>query len=156
LFLVWSSGSTNPQNNDGDATFDGKEPNFNSKKPESEVNVSPSNSAQSRKQDDKTKKEAKGKSPVESFTGYRDLSAEFEDCSDNSINEVNAAGTIVPTIRQNSLNSTNNFSAAELEDITYSDDEDDVGVEDDFNNLETSIIVNPIPTTRVYKDHPVS
>nr|GFC43943.1 putative ribonuclease H-like domain-containing protein [Tanacetum cinerariifolium] len=31
-------------------------------------------------------------SHVESFTGYRDLSAEFEDCSDNSINKLNAAG----------------------------------------------------------------
>nr|GEW55759.1 hypothetical protein [Tanacetum cinerariifolium] len=40
----------------------------------------------------------------------------------------------------------------ELEDITYSDDEDDVGAEADFNNLETSITVSPIPT-RVYKDH---
>nr|GEX86074.1 putative ribonuclease H-like domain-containing protein [Tanacetum cinerariifolium] len=98
LFPVWSFGSTNPHNNDGDVTFDGKEPDFDAKKPESEVNVSPSSSAQSRKQDDKTKKEAKGKSPVESLTAYRDLSAEFEDCSDNSINEVNAAGTIVPTI----------------------------------------------------------
>nr|GFA25506.1 retrovirus-related Pol polyprotein from transposon TNT 1-94 [Tanacetum cinerariifolium] len=58
--------------------FDGKidegflvgysEPNFDAKKPESEVNVSPSSSAQSRKQDDKTKKEAKEKSLVESFT----------------------------------------------------------------------------------------
>nr|GEY88266.1 hypothetical protein [Tanacetum cinerariifolium] len=68
LFPVWSSGSTNPQNNDGDAAFDGKEPDFDAKKPESEVNISPSSSAQSRRQDDKTKKEAKGKSPVESFT----------------------------------------------------------------------------------------
>nr|GEV86114.1 uncharacterized mitochondrial protein AtMg00810-like [Tanacetum cinerariifolium] len=130
-----SSGSTNPQNNDGDDAFDEKEHDFDAKKPESEVSVSPSSSAQSRKQDDKTKKEAKGKSPVESFTGYKDLSVEFEDCSDNSINEVNAA---------------------ELEDITYSDDEDVVGVEADFNNLETSITVSHIPTTRVHKDHPVS
>nr|GFB75598.1 putative ribonuclease H-like domain-containing protein [Tanacetum cinerariifolium] len=37
LFLVWSSGSTNPQNNDEDAAFDGKEHNFDVKKPESEV-----------------------------------------------------------------------------------------------------------------------
>nr|GFD34057.1 hypothetical protein [Tanacetum cinerariifolium] len=138
------------------------------KKPESEVILSPSSSAQSRKQDDKTKKEAKGKSPVESFTGYKDLSAEFEDCYENSSNKVNAAGTIVPTIGQNTFNSTNPFSTAgpsnttaslthgkslfidasqlsdnpdmpELEDITYSDDENDVGVEADFNNLETSI-----------------
>nr|GEW70761.1 uncharacterized mitochondrial protein AtMg00810-like [Tanacetum cinerariifolium] len=137
------------------------------------------------KQDDKTKKEAKGKSHVESFTGYRDLSVEFEDCSKNSSNEVNAASTIVPTIGQNSPNSTNTFSVVgpsnvvtsptyrkssfkdasqlpddpdmpELEDITYSNDENNVGVEVDFNNLETYIIVNPIQTTRIHKDHPVS
>nr|GEW43434.1 putative ribonuclease H-like domain-containing protein [Tanacetum cinerariifolium] len=42
----------------------------------------------------------------------------------------------------------------ELEDITYSDDDNDVGAEADFNNLETSITVSPIPTTRVHKDHP--
>nr|GFB93320.1 hypothetical protein [Tanacetum cinerariifolium] len=41
-------------------------------------------------------------------------------------------------------------------DITYSDDEDDVGAEGNFNNLETSITVSPIPTTRVYKDHHVT
>nr|GEW68192.1 uncharacterized mitochondrial protein AtMg00810-like [Tanacetum cinerariifolium] len=185
IFPVWSSGFTNRQNNDGDAAFDEKESNFDAKKPESEVNVSPSSSAHSRKQDDKTKKETKGKSPVESFTGYSDLSAEFEDCSDKSINEVNAAGTIVPIVGQNSPNNTNTFSAAgpsnaaasptygkssfinasqlpddpdmpELKDITYPDDEDDVGVEADFNNLETSITVILIPTTRVHKDHLVS
>nr|GEX59788.1 putative ribonuclease H-like domain-containing protein [Tanacetum cinerariifolium] len=99
-------------NYDEDATFDGKEHDFDVKKPESEVILSPSSRAQPRKQDDKTKKEAKGKSHVESFTGYRDLSAEFQDCSDNSSNEVNVAGTIVPTIGQNSLNNTNTFSAA--------------------------------------------
>nr|GEW82658.1 retrovirus-related Pol polyprotein from transposon TNT 1-94 [Tanacetum cinerariifolium] len=91
FFPVWSSGSTNPQNYDGDAAFDGKEHDFDEKKPKSEVILSLSSSAQSRKQDDKTKKEANGNSPFESFTGYRDLSAEFEDCSDNSSNEVNAA-----------------------------------------------------------------
>nr|GEX38668.1 hypothetical protein [Tanacetum cinerariifolium] len=143
-------------NNDGDASFDGKEHDFDVKKSEFEFNVSSSSSAQSRKQDDKTKKEAKGKSHVKSFTGYRDLSAEFEDCFDNSINEVNAAGSIVPTVGQNSPNNTNTFSTAELEDITYSDDEDDVGAEADFNNLETSITVSLIPTTRVHKDHHVS
>nr|GEU52140.1 putative ribonuclease H-like domain-containing protein [Tanacetum cinerariifolium] len=43
-----------------------------------------------------------------------------------------------------------------LEDIIYSDDEEDVGAEADFSNLETSITVNPILTTRVHKDHPVT
>nr|GEU84069.1 hypothetical protein [Tanacetum cinerariifolium] len=82
LFLVWSSGSSNPQNKDGDVAFDGKEHEVDTKKLE-------------------------------------DLSAEFEDHSDNSSNDVNAAET-------------------------------------DFNNLETSIIVSPIPTTRIHKDHPIS
>nr|GFC82983.1 putative ribonuclease H-like domain-containing protein [Tanacetum cinerariifolium] len=39
--------------------------------------------------------------------------------------------------------------------ITYSDDEDDVGAEAGFNNLETTITLNLIPTTRVHKDHHV-
>nr|GEW27362.1 uncharacterized mitochondrial protein AtMg00810-like [Tanacetum cinerariifolium] len=165
-FPVWSSGFTNPQNTDGDAAFDEKEPEFDEKKPESKVNISPSSSAQSKKQDDKTKREAKGKSPVESFTRFRNLSLEFEDFSEDSSNEVNAVGTLVPAIGQVSFNITNTFSALsndvaspthrksscidasqlpddpdmpELEDITYSDDEDDVGVEANFNNLETSI-----------------
>nr|GEX96691.1 copia protein [Tanacetum cinerariifolium] len=43
-----------------------------------------------------------------------------------------------------------------LEDITYSDDEEDVGAEADFSNLETAITVSPIPKTRVHKDHPVT
>nr|GEW20471.1 hypothetical protein [Tanacetum cinerariifolium] len=173
LFPVWSSGSLNPQNKDGDAAFDGKEHEVATKKHESAVNVSPSSSAQLGKQDDKTKKKAKGKSSVKSFTGNKDLSAEFEDHSDNSSNDVNAAGSIVPTAGQNSSNSTNPFSAAdttaspthgkssfkdasqlldipnmlEIEDITYSNHKN-VGAEADFNNLETSITVSPIPTTR--------
>nr|GEU95499.1 hypothetical protein [Tanacetum cinerariifolium] len=112
LFPVWSSSSINPYNTDGVAAFDEKEPEFDEKKPESKVNVSPGSSAQSKKQDDKTKRGAKGKSYVESLTGYRNLSAEFEDFFDDNINEVNAAGTLVPTVGQISSNSTNTFSVA--------------------------------------------
>nr|GEY03569.1 putative ribonuclease H-like domain-containing protein [Tanacetum cinerariifolium] len=101
LFPVWSSSSTNPQNNDEDASFDEKE----------------HDSTQSRKQDDKTKKEAKG---------------------------------------NNASQLPDDLDMPELEDITYSDDEDVVGAEADFNNLKTSITVNPIPTTRIHKDHIVS
>nr|GEV61176.1 ribonuclease H-like domain-containing protein [Tanacetum cinerariifolium] len=43
-------------------------------------------------------------------------------------------------------------SPSELEDITYSDDEEDVDAEANFTNLETTITVSPIPTTRVHKD----
>nr|GEX17263.1 putative ribonuclease H-like domain-containing protein [Tanacetum cinerariifolium] len=152
LFPLWSSGSKDPQNTNGDATFEVKEPKFEGRKPESKVYVSPSSSAKTKKHDDKTKREAKGKNNVELSIGYRNLSAEFEDFFDNSINEVNAASTPVPTVGQISSNSTNTFSVAgpsntvvspilgessyvdpsqylddpnmpALEDITYSDDE---------------------------------
>nr|GEW38140.1 putative ribonuclease H-like domain-containing protein [Tanacetum cinerariifolium] len=126
LFPVWSFVSTNPQNTDGDAAFDEKEPEFEGRKLESEVNVSPSSSAQLKKHDDKTKREAKGKNPVE----------------------------------QLSSNSTNTFSAAGPSNAAASPTQGkssyDVGAEADFNNLETSLTVSPIPTTRVYKDHPVT
>nr|GFA36688.1 hypothetical protein [Tanacetum cinerariifolium] len=152
FFPLWSSGSKNPQNTDDDATFGGKKPEFEGEKPESKVHVSPN---------------------------------KFEDFSDNSINEDNADDFQVPVVGQISTNRTNTFSAAgpsntdvslthgkssnvdtyqypddlnmlELEDITYSDDEEDVGSKANFTNLETTITVSPIPTTRVHKDHHVT
>ncbi|GKB85718.1 putative ribonuclease H-like domain-containing protein [Tanacetum coccineum] len=41
----------------------------------------------------------------------------------------------------------------ELEDIVYSDDDEDVGAEADMNNLDTFMPVSPILTTRIHKDH---
>nr|GEV04921.1 uncharacterized mitochondrial protein AtMg00810-like [Tanacetum cinerariifolium] len=69
-------------------------------------------SAKTKKHNDKTNKEAKGKSPVELSAGVRNLGEEFEDFSDNINNEVNAASTLVPAAGQNSTNSTNTFSVA--------------------------------------------
>nr|GEV58967.1 hypothetical protein [Tanacetum cinerariifolium] len=172
-------------NTDDDTTFEVKESEFKGKKPELEVHVSPSSSAKTEKHDDKTKREAKGKSLVKLSTRFRNLSEEFEDFSYDSINEVNAASTLVHAVGQISTNNTNTFSAASpsntavsptrgessyvdtsqyhddpnmpaLDDITYSDDEEDVGAEADFTNLETTIIVSPILTTRVHKDHSVT
>ncbi|GJZ22719.1 hypothetical protein Tco_0559758 [Tanacetum coccineum] len=44
-----------------------------------------------------------------------------------------------------------------LEEIVYLDDDDDEGVDakDDMTNLDTHILVNPTPTTRIHKDHPL-
>nr|GEX73055.1 ribonuclease H-like domain-containing protein [Tanacetum cinerariifolium] len=139
-------------NTDADTTFKVKQL-------ESKVHVSPSSSAKTKKHDDKTKRDAKGKSTVELSTGVRNLSEEFEEFSSNSTNEVNAASTPVTVVEPNSTNNTNTFSAADmpaLEDITYSNDEEDVGEEADFSNSETSITVSPILTSRVHKDHHVS
>nr|GEX32606.1 retrovirus-related Pol polyprotein from transposon TNT 1-94 [Tanacetum cinerariifolium] len=148
--------------------FDENEHEFKGRKHESKVHIFPSSSAQKKKHDDKTKREAKGKSHVESSTGYGNLSADFKDFSDNSINEVNAADTSVPIGGRIFTNSTNIFSAVgpsnaavspihgkssymdtsqlpddpnmpALEDITYFDDEEDVGTEADFTNLKIII-----------------
>ncbi|GJZ65211.1 retrovirus-related pol polyprotein from transposon TNT 1-94 [Tanacetum coccineum] len=35
-------------------------------------------------------------------------------------------------------------------------DNENVGIEADMNNLDTTIQVNPIPTTRIHKDHPLN
>nr|GFB66564.1 retrovirus-related Pol polyprotein from transposon TNT 1-94 [Tanacetum cinerariifolium] len=98
LFPLWSTSFNDPQNIDVDTTFEVKEP-------ESEVYVSPCSSAKSKKYDDKTKREAKGKSHVELSTGVRNLSEELKDFSFNSTNGVNAASTPVTTAEPNSTNS---------------------------------------------------
>nr|GEW52716.1 hypothetical protein [Tanacetum cinerariifolium] len=68
---------------------------------------------------------------------------------------VRRASNIEPLVRPSlSVLSTNPYK--ELEDIAYSDDEEDVGAEADFTNLETSITVSHIPTTKVHKDHLVT
>ncbi|GKA26409.1 putative ribonuclease H-like domain-containing protein [Tanacetum coccineum] len=81
----------------------------------------------------------------------------------NSTNNVNIVSLIVNTagIEVNAVSSNtsielpNDLNMPELEDIVYSDDYEDVGVEADMNNLNTFMHVSPIPTTRIHKDHPV-
>nr|GFB56599.1 hypothetical protein [Tanacetum cinerariifolium] len=126
--------------------------------------VSSVGGAQTRKQGDKTEKKDKGKSPVVTIIGFRDLNAKFKECNNNNSNGVNAASSSVSTAGQNLINSTNDFSAVgpsnaampNLEDLSYSNDADDVGAEADIYNLESIISVSPIPITRIHKDHPTS
>nr|GFB55937.1 hypothetical protein [Tanacetum cinerariifolium] len=135
---------------------------------------SSSNDAQIRKQGDKNENKDKGKSYVVTITGFRDLNAEFKECTNSSSNGVNAASSLVSTAGHNLINSTNDFSVVgplnaaasqtaanssdmpNLEDLTHSDDVDDVGVEADLNNLESIISVSHIPSTKIHKDHPTS
>nr|GFA62167.1 putative ribonuclease H-like domain-containing protein [Tanacetum cinerariifolium] len=105
LFPVLSDGSTNSQNKNKDALVDGKEHDNDIQK-----SVSPD----IQKQGDKTENKDKGKSPVVTITGFRDLNAEFKEC-------------------------TNNNNMPNLEDLTHSDDADNVGAEADINNLESII-----------------
>nr|GFB37810.1 putative ribonuclease H-like domain-containing protein [Tanacetum cinerariifolium] len=113
-------------------------------------------------QSDKAENNDKGKSPVVTITGFKDLNEEFAECINNNSNGVNAAGSLVFAAGLNFTNSTNDFSAAgpsnaampNLEDLSHN--AKDVGAEANINNMESIISVSPIPTSRIHKDHPTS
>nr|GFD36885.1 hypothetical protein [Tanacetum cinerariifolium] len=112
LFPVLSDGSTNSKNKNKDALVDGKEHDDDIQKSVSPDIHSSSSDAQTRKQGDKTENKDKEKSPVVSITGFRDLNAKFEECTNNSSNRVNAASYSVSNAGHNFINNTNNFSTA--------------------------------------------
>nr|GFC17465.1 retrovirus-related Pol polyprotein from transposon TNT 1-94 [Tanacetum cinerariifolium] len=161
LFPVLSDGSTNPKNNK-DAHTDGKEHDDDIQRSVSPDIHSSSCGDQTRKQGDKAENKDKGKSPVVTITGFRDLNEEFAECINNSSNEVNVAGSSVFAAELNCTNITNDFSVVgpsnaampNLEDLSH--DTDDVGAEADINNMESIISVSLILTTRIHKDHPTS
>nr|GFD01832.1 retrovirus-related Pol polyprotein from transposon TNT 1-94 [Tanacetum cinerariifolium] len=112
LFPVLSNGSTNFQNNNKDAHADGKEHDDDIQKSVSPDIHSSSSGALTRKQGDKTENKDKGKSHIVTITGFRDLNAELKEYNNNSSNGVNASSSSVSTDGQNSIDSTNDFSAA--------------------------------------------
>nr|GEX23314.1 hypothetical protein [Tanacetum cinerariifolium] len=133
--------NADPKNTDDDDAFDVKE-NVN------EVHVSPSSSNKPKKHDDKAKRADKGKSPVDLSLGVKDLRAEFEEFLVNNTNRANipSATAVSPNFkiaRKCSFVDPSNYpddpDMPTLEDIVYSDDEEDVGAEADLSNLETDI-----------------
>ncbi|GJS04080.1 ribonuclease H-like domain-containing protein [Tanacetum coccineum] len=85
---------------------------------------------------------------------------------DASVNSTNTINTVSPTINTAGIEDNavgenivygcdDDPNMPELEEIVYSDDDEDVGVEADINNLDIHIPVSPIPTTRIHRDHPV-
>nr|GFC69653.1 hypothetical protein [Tanacetum cinerariifolium] len=145
LFPVLSDGSTNPKNNNKDALVDGKEHDDDIQKSVSPDIHSSSYGDQTTIQGDKAENKDKGKSPVVTIIGFKDLNEVFEECISNSSNGVNATSSSVSTAGLNFPNNTNDFSAADV-----------VGAEADINNMESIISFSPIPTTRIHKDHPTS
>nr|GEV84927.1 uncharacterized mitochondrial protein AtMg00810-like [Tanacetum cinerariifolium] len=127
---------------DADKARKENEPEFEVKELESTVHVSPSSSAKTKKHDNMTNREAKGEIPA------------VGQISTNNTNTFSAAGpyntAVSPTLRKYSYVDPSQYpddpNMPALEDITYSDDEADVGAEADFTNLETNITVSPILT----------
>ncbi|GJS14673.1 putative ribonuclease H-like domain-containing protein [Tanacetum coccineum] len=83
---------------------------------------------------------------------------------DASVNNTNTINTDSPTvntagIEDNAVDENivygcdDDPNMPELEEIIYSDDDEDVGAKADINNLDTHIPVSPILTTRIHKDH---
>ncbi|GJS59818.1 putative ribonuclease H-like domain-containing protein [Tanacetum coccineum] len=60
-----------------------------------------------------------------------------------STNEVNVVGT------KTSIELPDDLNMPELEDIVYSDDDEDVGAEADMNNLDTFMPISSIPTKKI-------
>ncbi|GJS99301.1 hypothetical protein Tco_0820471 [Tanacetum coccineum] len=85
---------------------------------------------------------------------------------DANINSTNNINTVSPTINavgieDNVVDENIVYGCADdpnmpnLEEIIYSDDDEDNDAEADMNNLNTIMFVSPIPTTRLHKDHPL-
>nr|GEY25748.1 putative ribonuclease H-like domain-containing protein [Tanacetum cinerariifolium] len=88
-----------------------------------------------------------------------------QEMTNSNTQDVNTVGLSINTANTNintgSLNinvvGSNDPSMPSLEETgIFNDvyDDREVGAEADINNLELSIVVSPIPTTRVHKDHP--
>ncbi|GKB40708.1 ribonuclease H-like domain-containing protein [Tanacetum coccineum] len=85
---------------------------------------------------------------------------------DASVNSTNTINTVSPTVNTAGIEDNvvdenivygcdDDPNMPELEEIVYSDDDEDVGAKADINNLDTHIPISPILTTRIHKDHPV-
>ncbi|GJY51539.1 putative ribonuclease H-like domain-containing protein [Tanacetum coccineum] len=69
---------------------------------------------------------------------------------------INVAVTKVNVVDpKTSIELSNDLTMPELEDIVYSDDDEDIGSEANLNNLYTFMPISPILTTKIHKDHPV-
>nr|GFC18730.1 putative ribonuclease H-like domain-containing protein [Tanacetum cinerariifolium] len=113
--------------NNKDAHTDGKEHDDDIQKSVSPDIHSSSYGDLTREQCDKAKNKDKGKSPVVTILGFKDLNEEFTECINNNSNGVNAVGSSVSATELNFTNSTNDFSAAgpsnvvmpNLEDLSH-------------------------------------
>nr|GEV51495.1 hypothetical protein [Tanacetum cinerariifolium] len=120
------------------------------------------NSKAFRSSDDKDVDEVPGKGDegISKGSGIDDQEKTYSSTQDvNTIGpSINTANTNINTGSLNiNINGSNDPNRPSLEETgifndVYNDRE--VGAEADTNNLELSIVVSPIPTTRVHKDHP--
>ncbi|GKC88944.1 putative ribonuclease H-like domain-containing protein, partial [Tanacetum coccineum] len=81
----------------------------------------------------------------------------------NNTNNINTVSSIIndASIEDNAVDEdivyrcAHDLNIPNLKEIVYSDDDKGIGAEADMTNLDTHILVSPIITTRIHKDHPV-
>nr|GEW61893.1 hypothetical protein [Tanacetum cinerariifolium] len=110
LLPLWSSDSQDLQNTDDDIADDAFDVTEN--KNDVHVFANESDKTDNKKHDEKAKRDDKGKSPIDSLKGVRDLRAEFEEFSFNSTNRLNAISEPVNATGPNPTNSTNSFNTS--------------------------------------------
>nr|GEW45803.1 ribonuclease H-like domain-containing protein [Tanacetum cinerariifolium] len=130
ILPLWSTGSQDPQNPDDDV-------------------VDVAFDTVNKKHDEKAKRDAKGKSHVDSPTGVRGLRTEFEEFLQTSLTGLMLpSDTVVSPNFEIAIKSLfvdpskylDDPDMPELEDIVYSNGEEDVGAEADLSNLEKNIL----------------
>ncbi|GKE47096.1 putative ribonuclease H-like domain-containing protein [Tanacetum coccineum] len=111
--------------------------------------------------DDKVTDDA-GKKVNDDLREATESNDQVKDVDTNSTNSIYTVSTPVNTASTNEVNVVGAKTSIELlddpnmhalEEIVYSEDDEEVGAEADMNNLETNIPVSLIPTTRIHKDH---
>ncbi|GJZ55039.1 putative ribonuclease H-like domain-containing protein [Tanacetum coccineum] len=108
-----------------------------------------------------------GASNKENDQNVQDFRAELDNLlvqqKEGYANNTNRDSTVSPSVSTAGQNFTNADDLPtdplipDLEDtgiFSGAYDDEDVGAEADLNNLETTMNVSPIPTTRIHKDHP--
>ncbi|GKC68753.1 hypothetical protein Tco_1101351 [Tanacetum coccineum] len=107
--------------------------------------------------------------PFVSAAGQGFDNADDQERIDSSTQDVNTVGPSINTASKNINTGSSNINTVSpiLNDPSMQsleatgifndayDDREEVGAEADLNNLETTMNVSSIPTTRIHKDHPI-
>ncbi|GJV28846.1 putative ribonuclease H-like domain-containing protein [Tanacetum coccineum] len=103
-------------------------------------------------EDPRKDSECKDKEKEDNVNNTNNVNTVSSTVSIAGINEVNVVGGKI------SIELPFDLNMPALEDYSifdFSRDDEDDGAEADMNNLDTTIQVSPIPTTRIHKDHPL-
>ncbi|GKC39065.1 putative ribonuclease H-like domain-containing protein [Tanacetum coccineum] len=98
--------------------------------------------------------------PSVSAAGQGFDNANDQERIDSSTQDVNTVGPSINTASETINTGSSNINTASMQSLEATGifsgayEDEDVGVEADLSNVEITMNVSPIPTTRIHKDHP--